>query len=125
MTLDTDCTTDTSIVVPNGFTLDGAGHTITAVDPSGGHFTGGVIQNGGASANVTDVHVTASGLADVCDGGAARLRGILFDTASGSITNNTVTDINQGASGCQEGNAVERATSPRTPSSPSSSTRTP
>ncbi len=37
-TLDADCTTDETILVPNGFTLDGAGHTITAQDPSGGHF---------------------------------------------------------------------------------------
>lgn len=108
MTLVADCTTDASIVVPNGFTLDGAGHTITAVDPAGGHFTGGVVQNGGATANVTNLNITTSGLADLCDGGAQRLRGIYFEAASGSITNNTITDINQGlTSGCQEGNAIE------------------
>ena len=107
MTLDADCTTDVSVIVPNGFTLDGAGHTITAVDPVGGHFVGGVIQNGGASANVTNVVVTTGALLNVCDGGANRLRGILLDGASGSITNNTVTDINQGVSGCQEGNGIE------------------
>ena len=108
MTLDADCTTDTSIVVPNGFTLDGAGHTITAVDPVGGHFVGGVVQNGGATANVTNLDITTSGLAGVCDAGANRLRGILFEGASGSITNNTVTNINQGlTNGCQEGNAIE------------------
>jgi parallel beta helix pectate lyase-like protein len=111
MTLNADCTTDSSILVPNGFTLNGAGHTITAVDPVAGHFVGGVIQNGGASANVTNSKITASGLADVCDAGANRLRGILFDGASGSITNNQITNINQnqGAvlSGCQEGNAIE------------------
>ena len=33
MTLNGDCTTDATILVPNGFTLDGAGNTITAVDP--------------------------------------------------------------------------------------------
>jgi hypothetical protein len=108
MTLDADCTTDASIVVPNGFTLDGAGYTITAADPVAGHFVGGVIQNGGTTANVTNVGITTSGLADVCDGGAARLRGILFDGASGAITNNTVTNLKQGVtSGCQEGNAIE------------------
>ncbi|MDT5124109.1 MAG: hypothetical protein QOC96_3591 [Acidobacteriota bacterium] len=111
MTLKTDCTTTTSIIVPDGFTLDGAGHTITAVDPVSGHFVGGVVQNGGASANVTNLKITTSGLADVCDAGADRLRGILFDGASGSITNNQITNINQnqGAllSGCQEGNAIE------------------
>ncbi len=107
MTLNANCTTDSSIVVPNGFTLDGAGHTIMAVDPSLGHFTGGVIQNGGAVANVTNLVVTVSGLADICDAGANRLRGVLFDGASGSITNVKALNINQGASGCQEGNAIE------------------
>lgn len=107
MTLNADCVTDHSITVPNGYTLDGAGHKITAVDPSGGHFVGGVVQNGGANANVTNLKVTVSGLIDACDAGADRLRGILFDGASGSITGNEVFNINQGASGCQEGNAIE------------------
>lgn len=112
MTLDGDCETDETIFVPDGFTLDGAGHTITAVDPEGGHFLGGVIKNGGATAYVTNVTVTASGLADVCDPGDARLRGILFDGAAGSITNTTVVDLNQGQSGCQEGNAIEVRNAP-------------
>jgi hypothetical protein len=110
-TLNADCTTTSSIIIPNGFTLDGAGHTITAMDPSGGHFTGGVIQNGGATASVTNVKITTSGLAEVCDAGADRLRGILFEGASGSITGNEVNNINQNQgpvlSGCQEGNAIE------------------
>ncbi|MBI5282609.1 MAG: right-handed parallel beta-helix repeat-containing protein [Candidatus Solibacter usitatus] len=107
MTLNSDCNTDASIIVPNGFTLDGAGHTITAKDPAGGHFVGGVIQNGGASANVTHLTIATSGLANVCDAGGNRLRGILFDGASGRITDNRVMNINQGASGCQEGNGIE------------------
>jgi hypothetical protein len=107
MILAGDCSTDSTIVIPDGFTLDGAGHTITAVDPAGGHFLGAVVTNGGATANVKNLTVKASGLADVCDGGANRLRGILFEGASGLITNNTVRDINQGASGCQEGNGIE------------------
>ena len=110
MTLDADCTTDTTILVPHGFTLNGAGHTITAIDPSGGHFLGAVVRNAGAIANVTNLSITTDDLADVCDGSGSpdnRLRGILFDGAAGSITDNTVEEINQGASGCQEGNAIE------------------
>ena len=107
MTLNGDCTTDATILVPDGFTFDGAGHTITAVNPSSGHFVGAVVKNAGATANVKNLRVTASGLANVCDGGADRLRGIMFESASGSINNNVVTNINQGASGCQEGNAIE------------------
>ncbi|MEX2646574.1 MAG: right-handed parallel beta-helix repeat-containing protein [Gaiellaceae bacterium] len=112
MTLDGDCETDATISVPDGFTLDGAGHTITAVDPEGGHFLGAVVKNGGATAYVTNVTVTASSLADVCDSGDARFRGILFDGAAGSITNTTVVDLNQGQSGCQEGNAIEVRNAP-------------
>jgi hypothetical protein len=111
MTLNSDCTTTISIIVPNGVTFDGAGHTITAVDPVGSHFMGGVIQNGGPTANVTNVKITTSGLADICDAGPDRLRGILFDGASGSITNTEITNIQQmtggHVSGCQEGNGIE------------------
>jgi hypothetical protein len=110
MTLDGDCTTDQTITVPDGFTLDGAGYTITAVDPPAGSFKGAVVRNAGASAHVTRLVVTAFDLANVCDAGApvdTRLRGILFEGAGGSITRTTVVGINQGASGCQEGNAIE------------------
>lgn len=111
-TLDGDCVTDHTILVPQGHTLDGDGHTITAVDPTGGHFVGAVVKNAGTTANVTNVTVTASGLANVCDGGDDRLRGILFDGAAGSITDNAVTHINQGLSGCQEGNGIEVRNAP-------------
>ncbi|HEV8714492.1 MAG TPA: right-handed parallel beta-helix repeat-containing protein [Candidatus Binatia bacterium] len=111
-TLDSDCTTDETITIPDGFTLEGGGHTITATDPPGGHFQGAVVANGGATANVRNLTITTAALANVCDDGAARLRGILFDGAGGSITDNTVRDINQGASGCQEGNAIEVRNAP-------------
>ncbi len=110
MTLNGDCITTTSIIVPNGFTLDGAGHTITAMDPLPNFFKKGVIQNGGANADVTNVTITTSGLIDPCDEGPNRLRGILFDGASGSITDTNVTNINHvgaGLCGGDEGNAIE------------------
>ncbi len=112
MTLLTDCITDDTIHIPNGFTLNGAGHTITGVDPDDGHFLGAVVANGGAVAHVTNLTVTVNGLADVCDDGANRLRGILFDGAAGSITNSRAIDINQGTSGCQEGNGIEVRNAP-------------
>jgi hypothetical protein len=110
MTLNGDCITTTSIIVPNGFTLNGAGHTITAMDPLGDYFKRGVVQNGGATADVTNVTITTSALIDPCDQSSQyRLRGILFDGASGSITNTQVTNINHvGAGLCgDEGNAIE------------------
>ena len=110
--LDADCFTDATLLVPDGFTLDGRGHTILAVDPSGGHFVGAVVANGGSTAHVKNLVVTADMLDNVCDGGDDRLRGIMFDGASGSITHTTVTGINKGASGCQEGNAIEVRNAP-------------
>lgn len=112
MTLVANCTTDATILIPDGWTLDGAGFTITAVDPPAGHFVGAVVMNGGASANVINLTVTTSALKNACDDGANRLRGILFDGAAGEILGNTITNINQGASGCQEGNAIEVRNAP-------------
>ncbi|MEP6760237.1 MAG: ExeM/NucH family extracellular endonuclease [Sporichthyaceae bacterium] len=111
-TLLADCDTSRTILVPDGWTLDGAGHSITAKDPADGHFLGAVVRNAGASANVRNLTVTASSLNDVCDDGDNRLRGILLDGASGSILNNHVLGINQGASGCQEGNGIEVRNAP-------------
>lgn len=107
-----DCQTSHTILVPDGWTLDGDEYTITAVDPAGGHFVGAVVRNGGDVAHVTDIGVTTSGLATVCDGGDDRLRGILLDGASGSVTFATVTNIAQGPDGCQEGNAIEARNAP-------------
>lgn len=115
MSLDGDCTTDATILIPNGFTLDGNGHTITAIDPPAGHFLGAIVKNGGTTAHVTNLVVTASGLADVCDPAGpvdTRLRGVMFEGASGSITHSTVDGVNQGASGCQEGNSIEVRNAP-------------
>lgn len=112
MTLDANCTTDATILVPNGFTLDGAGHTITAVDPPGGHFLGAVVKNAGPFAVVKNLTINTGVLANACDAGDNRLRGILFDGASGIIKDNTILDINQGASGCQEGNGIEAPNAP-------------
>lgn len=112
MMLLADCTTDETIPIPDGYTLDGAGHTITAVDPAVGHFKGAVVKNDGSTAYVYNLGVTASGLANMCDGGPDRLRGIMFEGASGSITHSTVIGLNQGPSGCQEGNAIEVRNAP-------------
>jgi len=107
MNLTSDCTTDATILIPNGYTLDGRNHTITATDPQGGHFVGAVVKNSGALAHVTKLRITTTGLANVCDSGSDQLRGILFDGASGTIQKSTISHLNQGASACQEGNAIE------------------
>ena len=104
-----DCTTDQTILVPDGKTLEGNGHTITVVDPSDGHFLGAVVQNAGGIASVNNLTVTARNLVTACDDFPNSLAGIRLDGASGAITNNTVTGLQQGSSGdgCQEGNAIE------------------
>ena len=107
MRLAADCRTDASIVIPDGMTLDGRNHTVTAVDPPGGHFTGAILVNGGTTASVVNTRLATETLANVCDAGDGRLRGILLDGASGVLSGNTVSDVNQGASACQEGNAIE------------------
>ena len=105
--LDADCSTDATIFVPDGITLNGKNRTITATDPPAGTFVGAVIATSGTFARVEKVRIVAVGLANSCKSGADRLRGIMFAGASGSITKNTIIDINKGASGCQEGNGIE------------------
>jgi parallel beta-helix repeat protein len=105
--LQNDCVTQATILIPQGKTLNGQHHTITAVDPAGGHFLGAVVKNAGSKASVKNLKLSANNLAVVCDDGANRLRGILFDGANGEITNNIILAVNQGNSGCQEGNGIE------------------
>ena len=112
-TLLANCLTDHTIVIPQrdgGSVFDGNGHSITGVDPSGDHFLGAVVQGAAGTNDITvkNLAVTVAGLSDVCDPGADRLRGILFDGVGGTIKNNSVTGIRQATgSGCQEGNGIE------------------
>jgi hypothetical protein len=106
-TLVADCATDSSIVVPDGFALDGGQHTIIAMNPAGGVFRGGIIVAGGASATVTNTIITALMLVDVCETGHDRLRAIYFNGASGVIQGNTILNVNKSGSACQEGNGIE------------------
>jgi parallel beta-helix repeat protein len=112
MTLTASCNTDETIVIPNGMTLDGKNRTITATDPASGHFVGAVVRNGGAVANVKNLVIDGNFTVNACDAGNDRLRGIMFEGASGSITKNTVLGITQPSSGCQEGNAIEVRNAP-------------
>ena len=107
MTLAGDCTTNSTITIPNGLTLDGRNYTITAADPADGHFLGAVVKNAGPVANVVNLRITAAELANVCDAEGDGLRGILFAGVSGTIYGNTISNLNQGASACPEGNAIE------------------
>ena len=107
-----DCETNHTITVPDGKTLDGNGHSIFAVDPVSGDFSGAVVRNETTTPtgviHVTNLTITGQLTIDQCDVGADRLRGILFSGAGGTVTNTHLFDIRQGTdSGCQEGNAIE------------------
>ena len=102
MTLVANCTTDTTIVVPDGYTLDGNGHKITAVDrPTGASFDGAVVQNDGAAMNVKNLTIEG-GVPNNC---VATFNGVAFMNAGGSIKNVTLNNIGQ-TTGCQSGRAI-------------------
>ena len=92
MTLDADCTTDTTIGVPDGYTLNGKGFTITAVDgPAGAAFNGAVVQNDGAAMNVKNLKI--DGASNAPNNCVAVFNGVAFMNASGSIKGVTLNNI--------------------------------
>lgn len=93
-TLLEDCTTDTAINVPGGWTFDGQGHTIWAIDPPGGRFLGGVIAVNDSSA-VRQLTIDGTQLTAPCepDGGRTALAGLLIDGAGSTITSVTLRNI--------------------------------
>ncbi len=91
-TLTADCTTTVPLLVPEGVTLDGNGHTIRAHDAAiDDPFTGAVVMNGGHTMHLTNLTVLGTGFANVCHAGG--LIGVLFEDADGSASNVTVQDI--------------------------------
>ena len=96
MTLTHDCTTDATLKVPAGFTLNGAKHLITTLDPAGGNFQGPVVANASVNSaiNVRNLMLDAPNLAA---GNCAAIAGISYNQASGTISGNTVLHIGQGS----------------------------
>ena len=93
-TLASDCIARAVIVVPNGFTFDGAGHTITAINTTTNAF-GPVIRNGGVQMNVTNLNLDAQIAAGTRLSGTRqdRLAGILFHNGGGNVTDTTVSNV--------------------------------
>ena len=89
--------------MPDGFTVDGAGHTITAHDVSATvSFIGAVVTNAGTSMHLRNLTVRGTGFPNVtCD----LLAGIQFADADGSVSNVTVLDITRNNS-CVSGNGL-------------------
>jgi hypothetical protein len=90
MTLAADCTTAAAITIPDGFTLNGNGHLITAVDPGNGQFfSGPIVTNGGTTASVKNLLIDTPAFSSC----GPVSQGIAFSGASGSITGNTILHI--------------------------------
>ena len=114
-TLTADCGEVTSpLTVPDGFTVEGGGHVITATDPDAStNFNGGVVTNapGATSMHVNNVIIQATGslsmIAHFPPGSGTQLVqvGLLFEDAGGTATDVIVRDITQ-HSGCQTGNGI-------------------
>jgi hypothetical protein len=105
ITLLADCTETSPFTVPAGFTFDGAGHTLTAADPSSSAaFVGAAVQNtAGGSMDVENLHVL--GASSVLD--CSPFTGVQFVDGGGSVTNTTVDNLLRGGyTGCQNGLGV-------------------
>jgi hypothetical protein len=109
ITLLADCTTTSTIDVPDGWTVDGGGYTISAVDPPAGNFTGPVLKSATgtpttpATMNVKNLNVTASLAANLAVGS---LSGLYYENAGGSIQNVSLSGITT-SNGGSAGRALE------------------
>ena len=86
MTLQQDCVTINPIIIQNGFTLDGNGHTIVMQGPIGS-LPSGIVADG-VTATVKNLTLDGSGVTGTCP---TRGAGIQFRNASGAIENSTLT----------------------------------
>jgi hypothetical protein len=112
-TLTADCDTTVQLTVPDGVTVNGGGHTITAHDPTAGFFMGAVLTNEGTTMNIENLTIKGTSVfATNCGTG---LKGIYFHDAGGFLTAVNVLNITQ-HNGCQTGLAIraDGITAPRT-----------
>jgi hypothetical protein len=109
LALEADCATDGAFFIPEGITFDGAGRVLRAVDAPGAPFSGAVVRNRGTRMHVRNLLIEGERLAGGCTAGAGALRGVLFEGASGSITDSQVRGLQKEGdkAGCQEGHGIE------------------
>ncbi len=110
-TLNEDVSTYSTITLPDDATLNGNGHTITAVEDSGHrNFSGSVLASAvgttsaAATLDVTNLNIKTQGFEGGSNSGGL-LNGIYLNRAGGSLTHVTVDGISHG-NGVQEGNAI-------------------
>jgi hypothetical protein len=96
-----DCVTDETISVSGGWTFDGDGHTIYAVDPVGGRLQAAVLTVDSGAGDVHDVVIDGSRLEEPCliDGGATALGGLVFLDSSGEARRVTVRNVDRALPG--------------------------
>jgi hypothetical protein len=112
-TLTADCEVTAAIDVPDGVTVDGDGHTITAVEAPDQAWAGGSVLRSAvgtavapATLNVRNLHIdTNFTTAGRSKNSGGTLNGILMLRAGGTIQNMTVDGISHG-NGVQEGNGI-------------------
>ncbi len=103
-TLTSNCDATAPLTVPDGMTVNGAEHTITAHDTTPGSFDGGVVTSAGTSMNVENLTIMGTGFTDPsCARGT--LNGLFFNGAGGSVTNVTITGITENNT-CAVGRAI-------------------
>ena len=108
-TLTSNCVTTATLTIPNGVTLNGAGHTITAHDETPGtpSIDGGVLTNAAGATSMNVENLTLMGdFTPGFPGCRGLLNGLWFNGAGGSVTNVTVTGITEHTSNCQVGRAI-------------------
>ena len=112
-TLSANCGPVTApLTVPNGFTIDGAGHTVSANDAGGTQWDGGgIVTSAGATMNIRNLNITGPvGGFQICRNSGFLLYGIWFNDAGGTVDNVTVDHIYQFQDGtfasCQTGRAI-------------------
>ena len=90
----------------DGWTLDGAGHSLIGTETAGTAFQGAILQNAGTSMYIRNLTVhTTPAWDNAGKNSGGDLAGIKFLAASGSVTNTTVDGISHG-NGVQEGKAI-------------------
>lgn len=102
-----DCDTDIPLWAQSGWTVDGDGHKITALETPTTTFSGAVLQNEGPAMNVRDLTVTTNAdWNNASKNSGGNLAGIRLKDASGQVENVTISGISHG-NGVQEGNALD------------------
>ena len=106
LTMLADCSTPVTVTVPDGWTLDGAGHSLIGTETAGTSFQGAILQNAGTSMNIHNLTVHTTPLwENAGKNSGGDLDGIKFLAASGSVTNTTVDGVSHG-NGVQEGKGI-------------------